>query len=68
MYIAIDTSGIVYVSEGGNNRVSLFTSEGQFVTSFGEGPGEFRFSAGLALDSSGVLYVCDHSNGRVQLF
>ena len=24
--IAIDTSGTVYVSEGGNDRVSLFTS------------------------------------------
>ena len=54
-----------------NNRVSLFTSEGQFVTSFGRGgewPGEFNTPAGLALDSSGVLYVCDMLNNRVQLF
>ena len=63
--IAIDTSGIVYVSEGRNSHVSLFTSEGQFATSFGRGgeePGYFNFPIGLALDSSGVLYVCDGRN------
>ena len=61
----------VYVSEWGNHRVSVFTSEGQFVTSFGglgEGPGQFVYPYGLAVDSSGVVYVCDGSNNRIQLF
>ena len=69
--VAIDTSDRVYVSESSNHRVSVFTSEGQFLTSFGkEGarPGEFQYPAGLAVDSSGVLCVCDCNNDRVQFF
>ena len=48
--IAINTSsGIMYISEGDNYSVSVFTSEGQFVTSFGkkeEAPGQFKGLAG----------------------
>ena len=47
--IALDS---VYVSEGFNHRISIFTSEGQFVTSFGsEGgrPGEFQSPCRLAV-------------------
>ena len=74
--IAVDSSGNVYVSEHPNiyvsdHRVSVFTSKGQFVTSFGKlgnGPGEFVSPCGLAVDNGGVVYVCDCSNDRVQLF
>ena len=69
--IAIDSNDMVYVSECGNHRVSVFTSEGQFVTSFGRkgvGPGEFNSPRGLAVDENGILYVCDYCNGRVQVF
>ena len=62
---------IWYVSEWGNYRVSVFTSEGVFVTSFGscgEGPGQFKRPCGIAVDNSGVVYVCDINNHRVQLF
>ena len=55
----------------GNHRVSVFTSEGHFLTSFGgrgEGPGEFNFPCGLAVDSSGFVYVCDSFNNRIQVF
>ena len=44
--IAVDSSNVVYVVDHGNHRVSVFTSEGQFIKSFGregEGPGEFDF-------------------------
>ena len=45
-YVAVG-SGIVYVSEHDNHRVSVFTTEGQFKASFGKrgaGPGEFVVS------------------------
>ncbi len=61
----------MYISDLGNHRVSVFTSEGQFVRSFGsngEGQGQFKDLRGLAMDSSGVLCVCDCNNHRVQLF
>ena len=64
-------SDIVYISEMGVHRVSVFTSEGHFVTSFGrrgEGPGKFDFPCGLAVDDSGILYVCDSVNNCIQVF
>ena len=42
--------------------MSVFTSEGVFVTLFGsrgEGPGQFKEPCGIAVDNSGVAYVCD---------
>ena len=69
--IAVDTSGMVYVSEGGSHCVSVFTSEGQFVILFGRkgfGPGKFTCPRGLAVDNSGVVYVCDRDNNHVQVF
>ncbi len=68
--ITIDTSDRVYVGDL-NHCISVFTSEGQFLTSFGrkgEGPGEFNSPCGLAVDVSGVVYVCDCGNNRIQLF
>ncbi len=68
--ITIDTSDRVYAGDW-NHRISVFTSEDQFLTSFGqkgEGPGEFKYSRGLAVDVSGVVYVCDRDNNRIQLF
>ena len=69
-YVAVDTRGMVYVSEE-DNRVSVFTTEGQFVTSFGkkgDRPGEFYQPHGLAVDNNGVVYVCDYMNSRIQAF
>lgn len=67
--IAIDSNDRIYVSNG--DQVTVFSYEGQLVTSFGksgERPGAFRGPAGLAVDHSGVVYVCDYYNKRVQLF
>jgi DNA-binding beta-propeller fold protein YncE len=47
---------------------SVFTSNGQFVTTFAPGPGEFECPSGLAVDSSGVVCVCDRVNNRVHVF
>lgn len=69
--IAIDSNDLVYVSEFHNHRISVFTSEGQFVTSFGregEGPGEFVHPSGLAVDNIGLIFVCDSGNDRAQVF
>ena len=64
--ITIDTAGtgLVYVSEGGNDRVSVFTSDGKFVNSFGQ----FRHPIGIALGKGGYLYICDYGNNEMKLF
>ena len=66
--IAVDASGTMYVSE--NHRISVFTSSGHCVTSFGrkgkgKGPGQFENPAYLAIDNGGVVYVCDYYNNCV---
>lgn len=69
--IAVSSSDLVYVSYHARHCVSVYTSTGQLVTSFGkcgQGPGEFMKPYGLAVDDCGVVYVCDNSNNRVQCF
>ena len=69
--IGVDANNVVYVSEWENHRISVFTSEGVFVTSFGsrgQKPGQFQSPRGVCVDNSGVLYVCDRDNNRVQVF
>ena len=36
--------------------------------SWGSGPGQFKYTRGLATDASGNVYVVDYSNDRVQVF
>ena len=69
--ISIDSDNVVYVTERDNNRVSVFTSEGMFLTSFGaEGsePGQFNSPRGISMDKNGVVYVTDVGNNRIQIF
>ena len=69
--IAIDSSNIVYVSENGLSKcVSVFTSQGDYITSFGgEGSEEGRFQNiyGLSINKD-LLVVSDHGNGRLQIY
>ena len=76
--IIVDSNNMVYVTEyrqvcsqHGNHRVSVFTCEGKFLTSFGtqgSGPGQFNEPRGIAVDKNGVIYISDSSNNRLQLF
>ncbi len=70
--IAIDANrGLVYVSDSVSHHISVFTSKGQFVSTFGKRgsePGEFNYPNGLAVSADGILYVCDTKNNRVQCF
>ena len=69
--VTVDANDLMYISDGNNKRVSVFTCGGQFVTSFhreGEGKEVFDLPTGVATDTSGVVYVCDCNNDHVQLF
>ena len=69
--VGIVTSDNMHVSELENHRISVFTSSGHHVTSFGrkgKGLGQFKFPTDLAVDSNGVVYVCDYNNNSVQIF
>ena len=61
----------VYVTIRSNSCVSVFTTDGVYVTSFGQlgsKEGEFRFPRYLYVDKDGFVYVCDHGNSRIQCF
>jgi len=62
---------MVYVTEGVDNRVSVFSSKGKFLKSFGtkgEAKGQFDGVRGVTVDVNGFVLVADHSNNRVQIF
>ena len=66
----MDSDDLVYVGEVWNNRVSVFTSEGKFLKSFGSKgskQGQFDAPYGITVDG-GAVYVSDHGNNRVQMF
>ena len=63
----------MFVSEyGGNDRVSVFSPQGEFLLSFGspgEGAGQFSRPASLCVDGPrGRLYVADACNHRIVVY
>ena len=68
--LTIDNN-IVYVSEAGNNRISIFRIDGTFLHCFGKkgsGEGEFNGPHGIAMDCLGNLYVSDSQNNRIVVY
>ena len=69
--IALDTDENLYITDEWMNRVSVFSSEGEFLTCWGaagNGDGELSRPSGIALGSGGVVYIVDGLNHRVQKF
>src|SRR5918997_981080 len=69
--IAIDSQGVVYVVDNGNDRIQVFDNNGNFITKWGSrGPAEGQFNnpVGVAVGSDGRVYVTDEGNARVQVF
>lgn len=69
--VAIRDNGQVLVAEGCGDRVSVFSSAGDWLLSFGgcgSGPGEFTCPCEVAVDWEGNVLVVDGSNRRIQKF
>ena len=69
--VAVNDQDEIAVTEWGNNRVSVFSSDGTHLRSFGrrgQNNGEFQFPTGIAFDSHGNVVVADNWNHRVQVF
>uniref|UniRef100_G3P068 E3 ubiquitin-protein ligase TRIM71 n=1 Tax=Gasterosteus aculeatus aculeatus TaxID=481459 RepID=G3P068_GASAC len=69
--ISVDKEGYVVVADRSNNRIQVFTFEGQFLLKFGEKGtknGQFNYPWDVAVNSEGKILVSDTRNHRVQLF
>lgn len=69
--IAIDQSGILYVTDVGNHRIQKFDFNGEPLGGWGEngnGDGQFVLPVGIAVDNSGDIYVADYANHQIQKF
>ena len=75
--LAFDAAGNLYVTDTGNKRIQVFTSDGVYLGQYGGGgvvPGRFDEPVGLALIPNadgapgGELFVADTWNRRIQVF
>ena len=65
------SGGYVYVTNFYGHRLSVFTTDGDYVTTFGQhgsGRGNLLFPCGVCIDRDGFVYVCESSNNRIQIF
>ena len=64
-------SGYLFVTELQNQRISIFSRNGEYINSFGErgnGPAHFNNPMSIAVFEDSQIIVTDCGNGRVQTF
>jgi DNA-binding beta-propeller fold protein YncE len=67
----IDDDENLWISDESLNRISVITTEGEFVRKWGEageGDGQLNGVSGISFDPEGDVYVADTLNHRVQKF
>lgn len=67
----VGIDGNLYVVDGGNFRVQVFTQSGEFIRSFGDigrQSGQFSRPKGIGIDQGGNVYVADTAFGNFQIF
>jgi sugar lactone lactonase YvrE len=68
---AVDAEGNVYISDTGNKRVRVYTSEGEYLRDIGSAGselGQLDEPGGLAISPDGRLFVADTWNRRISVF
>ena len=68
--VAVNEKNEIAVTESGNNRIQVFSSNGIHLRSFGrigDKPGEFAWPRGIAFHHDNIIAV-DSRNPRIQLF
>ena len=77
MAVSFGHTGELYVADSHfansvlNNRIQVFTTNGDFLYTFGAGGtnvGQFYRALGVGVGQDGTLYVADGTNNRVQAF
>ena len=69
--VAVNARDEIAVTDQLNNRVQIFSSDGNYLRSFGRQGnknGEFNYPTGLAFHKNGNVIVTDNGNSRIQIF
>ncbi|MEW5800826.1 MAG: NHL repeat-containing protein [bacterium] len=69
--VAVDSQKRIWVLDGVNGRLVLFSYDGKYLAQFGKkgsDRGEFKSPLGLMIDSKDRIYVADSKNHRIQVF
>jgi DNA-binding beta-propeller fold protein YncE len=69
--LAVDATDTVYSTDAAENRVQVFTSDGDVITTWGSsGTGEGQFNApyGIAAGAGNAIFVVETHSNRVQRF
>jgi hypothetical protein len=70
--IWVDDWDNLYILDFRNSRICKYSSEGQYIASFGrgkgQGPGEFEYPANVCTNGSGELFVSDKNAKRISIF
>ncbi len=69
--VVSDSDNKIYVADTNNNRIQVFSAEGDFLSKFGEsgsGDGQFANPYSLVVLQNGNIAVADSGNARIQVF
>jgi len=69
--VAVSPNAELFVTDSGNQRISVFDEKGTFLRAFGQeghGPGELDRPMHLAFGPEGLLYVAEYINDRISVF
>lgn len=69
--VATGINGLLYLVDGGNDRIVVLDSAGAVAFTFGDsgrGDGELDGPVGIGIDNSGRVHVADRGNRRIQVF
>ena len=69
--LAVDTKGMVYVTDNARGRVFKFTPEGEHLATIGSKgnqPDQFGMPLGICIDTNDIMYVTDYLKQQVMVF
>ena len=69
--VAANSSGKIYITDSGHDRIQVFSSTGSPLFTFGKSGkanGHFNFPNAIAIDDEDNVYVAEFKNNRIQVF